>query len=168
MSNDSIYIGENTRGSSNDNQTNQIVIGRNAIGNGSNTITLGNNQITAIHAQVTALTALSDSYKLRLRMAAVEAEDNGLTLSVEDINKLTSASGSISHSQWFEDLEFIRLRDDLDKFAKKGTYDLNASGVIKKNGLLEKVYQEEQKPFIGYHGGLTKEEMLVPLIVINT
>lgn len=29
----------------------------------------------------------------------------------------------------------------LDKFGKKGTYDLNASGVIKRNGLLEKVYQ---------------------------
>jgi len=28
-----------------------------------------------------------------------------------------------------------------NKFAKKGTYDLNASGVINKNGLLEKVYQ---------------------------
>lgn len=29
----------------------------------------------------------------------------------------------------------------LDKFGKKGTYDLNASGVIKRDGLLEKVYQ---------------------------
>lgn len=29
----------------------------------------------------------------------------------------------------------------LDKFNKKGTYDLNASGVLLKNGLLEKVYQ---------------------------
>ena len=29
----------------------------------------------------------------------------------------------------------------LDKFGKKGTYDLNASGVVIKNGLLEKVYQ---------------------------
>jgi hypothetical protein len=29
----------------------------------------------------------------------------------------------------------------LDKFGKKGTYDLNASGVIVKGGLLEKVYQ---------------------------
>lgn len=29
----------------------------------------------------------------------------------------------------------------LDKFGKKGTYDLNASGVIIKNGLMEKVYQ---------------------------
>lgn len=29
----------------------------------------------------------------------------------------------------------------LDKFGKPGTYDLNASGVIIKNGLLEKVYQ---------------------------
>jgi hypothetical protein len=27
------------------------------------------------------------------------------------------------------------------KFNKKGTYDLNASGVVKRNGLLEKVYQ---------------------------
>ena len=29
----------------------------------------------------------------------------------------------------------------LDKFGKKGTYDLNASGVVLRNGLLEKVYQ---------------------------
>ncbi len=29
----------------------------------------------------------------------------------------------------------------IDKFGKKGTYDLNASGVIIKDGLLEKVYQ---------------------------
>ncbi len=29
----------------------------------------------------------------------------------------------------------------LDKFGKKGTYDLNASGVIVRDGLLEKVYQ---------------------------
>ena len=29
----------------------------------------------------------------------------------------------------------------LDKFGKKGTYDLNASGVIVEDGLLEKVYQ---------------------------
>lgn len=28
-----------------------------------------------------------------------------------------------------------------DKFGKKGTYDLNASGVVVRNGLLEKVYQ---------------------------
>lgn len=27
------------------------------------------------------------------------------------------------------------------KFGKKGTYDLNASGVVYKNGLFEKVYQ---------------------------
>jgi len=29
----------------------------------------------------------------------------------------------------------------LDKFGKKGTYDLNASGVLTRDGLLEKVYQ---------------------------
>jgi hypothetical protein len=29
----------------------------------------------------------------------------------------------------------------LDKFKKKGTYDLNASGVVLRDGLLEKVYQ---------------------------
>ena len=29
----------------------------------------------------------------------------------------------------------------MDKFGKKGTYDLNASGVVQRNGLLEKVYQ---------------------------
>ena len=29
----------------------------------------------------------------------------------------------------------------LKKFKRKGTYDLNASGVVLRNGLLEKVYQ---------------------------
>ena len=29
----------------------------------------------------------------------------------------------------------------LDKFGKTGTYDLNASGVVLREGLLEKVYQ---------------------------
>ena len=29
----------------------------------------------------------------------------------------------------------------LDKFKKKGTYDLNASGVVIRKGLMEKVYQ---------------------------
>lgn len=29
----------------------------------------------------------------------------------------------------------------LDKFGRKGTYDLNASGVVIREGLLEKVYQ---------------------------
>ena len=29
----------------------------------------------------------------------------------------------------------------LDKFGKPGTYDLNASGVVERDGLLEKVYQ---------------------------
>jgi predicted AlkP superfamily pyrophosphatase or phosphodiesterase len=33
--------------------------------------------------------------------------------------------------------------------------------------LLDKVYCEQHKPFIGFHGGLTKEEMLVPLIVVR-
>jgi hypothetical protein len=28
-----------------------------------------------------------------------------------------------------------------DKFGKPGTYDMNASGVVRKEGLLEKVYQ---------------------------
>ena len=41
----SIFIGENTKPNA-DNQTNQIVIGYNAIGNGSNTVVIGNNNIT--------------------------------------------------------------------------------------------------------------------------
>ena len=45
ITNFSVYIGNNTRASSN-NQTNQIVIGYNAIGNGSNTVTIGNTSIT--------------------------------------------------------------------------------------------------------------------------
>jgi hypothetical protein len=45
ITNQSIYIGSGTRALAN-NQTNQIVIGHNAIGNGSNTVTLGNDSIT--------------------------------------------------------------------------------------------------------------------------
>jgi hypothetical protein len=60
-SNNSVFIGTDTKGSASDAQTNQIVIGYNAIGNGSNTITLGNSSITKIYAQVTAITALSDA-----------------------------------------------------------------------------------------------------------
>jgi hypothetical protein len=45
ITNNSIFIGTDTRASAN-NQTNQIVIGHNAIGNGSNTVTIGNSSIT--------------------------------------------------------------------------------------------------------------------------
>ena len=41
----SVFLGANTKAQAN-NQTNQIVIGYNAIGNGSNTVTIGNDQIT--------------------------------------------------------------------------------------------------------------------------
>jgi hypothetical protein len=58
--NDSIFIGVDAKTPVKEPQTNQIVIGYNAIGHGTNTITLGNDQITAIHSQVSALTALSD------------------------------------------------------------------------------------------------------------
>lgn len=44
----SIYIGTGTR-SNVANQTNQIVIGHNAIGNGSNTVTIGNDNIVSTH-----------------------------------------------------------------------------------------------------------------------
>lgn len=44
-SNTSIYIGEDTRSSANGN-TNEVVIGHNAIGQGSNTVILGNSSIT--------------------------------------------------------------------------------------------------------------------------
>jgi hypothetical protein len=46
ISNNSIFIGTDTRPSAN-NQTNQIVIGHNAIGQGSNTVTIGNSSITS-------------------------------------------------------------------------------------------------------------------------
>jgi hypothetical protein len=45
ITNNSIYIGSQTRALAN-NETNQIVIGHNAIGNGSNSVTLGNTSIT--------------------------------------------------------------------------------------------------------------------------
>jgi hypothetical protein len=44
ITNGSVFIGTNTRALAN-NQTNQIVIGHNAIGNGSNTVTIGNGSI---------------------------------------------------------------------------------------------------------------------------
>jgi hypothetical protein len=44
ITNNSVYLGVGTRAQDN-NQTNQIVIGHNAIGNGSNTVTLGNTSI---------------------------------------------------------------------------------------------------------------------------
>jgi hypothetical protein len=46
ITNNSIYIGSNTRPLAN-NQTNQIVIGHNAIGGGSNTVVIGNDSITS-------------------------------------------------------------------------------------------------------------------------
>jgi hypothetical protein len=49
----------------------------------------------------------------------------------EDLYKLKTKKYSIIECK----------RAYLDKFRKKGTYDLNASGVIIKNGLMEKVYQ---------------------------
>jgi len=45
ISNNSLFIGTQTRALGN-NQTNQIVIGHNAVGNGSNTVTIGNSSIT--------------------------------------------------------------------------------------------------------------------------
>jgi hypothetical protein len=53
ITNTSIYIGENTRASS-DNQTNQIVIGHSSIGLGSNTTIIGNSStvITAIYGDI--------------------------------------------------------------------------------------------------------------------
>ncbi len=49
-SNNSIFIGSNTA-PQNINQTNQIVIGHNAIGNGSNTVTIGDGNITKTYLQ---------------------------------------------------------------------------------------------------------------------
>ena len=46
ITNNSVFLGGNTRALAN-NQTNQIVIGHNAIGNGSNTVTIGNDSITS-------------------------------------------------------------------------------------------------------------------------
>jgi hypothetical protein len=45
ITNNSIFLGGSTKALAN-NQTNQIVIGHNAIGNGSNTVTIGNSSIT--------------------------------------------------------------------------------------------------------------------------
>jgi len=50
-SNTSTFIGANTRAGA-DGQSNQTVIGYNAIGNGSNTVTIGNSSISSAHIQV--------------------------------------------------------------------------------------------------------------------
>lgn len=53
-SNQSIYIGQDTRSSANGN-TNEMVFGHNAIGQGSNTVTLGNSSITKTFLRGTVL-----------------------------------------------------------------------------------------------------------------
>jgi hypothetical protein len=59
ISNNSVFIGYDTRAAAN-NQTNQIVIGYEAIGNGSNTITLGNASITDLYCATNVITTISD------------------------------------------------------------------------------------------------------------
>ena len=59
MASSSVFLGANTR-ALNSNETNQIVIGANAIGGGSDTITLGDSSITTLRCQVTSITSLSD------------------------------------------------------------------------------------------------------------
>ena len=56
ITNNSVYIGYNAKSSA-DNQTNQIVIGHNAIGNGSNTSTIGNTSTTATYLRGTLITS---------------------------------------------------------------------------------------------------------------
>ena len=58
--NNSVFIGSQSKALA-DNQTNQIVIGYNAIGNGSNTVTLGNSDITNVNTSGT-LTAGAVTY----------------------------------------------------------------------------------------------------------
>ena len=66
-SNRSVFIGTNVK-SNGHNQTNQIVIGYDAVGNGSNTVTIGNNDITdtyvkgVLRASTAILAQVSSSY----------------------------------------------------------------------------------------------------------
>lgn len=80
--NNSVYIGSNTKGCTEDNQTNQVVIGHEAVGHGSNTITLGNSDITHLYCNTTAITALSD------RRIKEEIEEANLDLCVDAVKSL--------------------------------------------------------------------------------
>jgi predicted TIM-barrel enzyme len=65
ISNNSVFIGANTKAKSN-NETNQIVIGHEAIGNGSNTVTIGNSNITDnyFNGKVRATSFIGDGSQL--------------------------------------------------------------------------------------------------------
>jgi len=58
-SNNSVYLGYNTRSSASG-ATNETVIGASAVGNGSNTVTLGNASITGLYCYDTSISSPSD------------------------------------------------------------------------------------------------------------
>lgn len=82
----SLLLGYNTRTQGNA-QTNQTVIGYNAIGHGSNTITLGNDAVTALHCNVQTISALSDE-RVKENVKPV------------DLNQCVNALKSLPVSQW--------------------------------------------------------------------
>lgn len=136
----SIYIGSNTKGCASDNQTNQIVIGTDAIGNGSNTITLGNNAITKLYCQTTAITALSD------RRVKEDIEPANVDMCVEAVKNLPvtrykykdfTGKHLDSHVTGF-------LADDVEKvFPKSVTKADRYFPVLDENG--EQVYEDVEE-----------------------
>jgi uncharacterized delta-60 repeat protein len=91
-SNRSVFIGTNVKSNGHD-QTNQIVIGYDAIGNGSNTVTLGNNDITdtyvrgVLRASTAILAQVSSSYNF--------ADDTAAQAGGVPLGGLYHTSGSV-------------------------------------------------------------------------
>ena len=91
-SNRSVFIGTNVKSNGHD-ETNQIVIGYDAVGNGSNTVTLGNNDITdtyvkgVLRASTAILAQVSSSYNF--------ADDTAAQAGGVPLGGLYHTSGSI-------------------------------------------------------------------------
>ena len=90
ITNNSIYIGVNTRALA-DNQTNQIVIGDNITGLGSNTVTLGNDSITRTALKGNVSVGTTGSIASRLHVKGSGATSATTALRVEN----SSASPSL-------------------------------------------------------------------------
>ena len=129
ITNNSVFLGVGTRALA-DNQTNQIVIGHNAIGLGSNTAVIGNSSTTlfrlfgnvAIGADtagarldVRAQGALSTDLALRVRNSANTAD----LLSVNGLGNLNLASGGFIYGD--TTLPFIRLNNAIGTQIGYGT-----------------------------------------------
>jgi hypothetical protein len=93
----SICLGYLARLSQN-NETNQIVIGFNTIGNGSNTVTIGNSSITATHLRGNTIITGSVSVTEVIRLSAV----NPLPVSATAGTLAVSSSGAVVKPYFFD------------------------------------------------------------------